>query len=144
MKKGQSFIIEFILFFMISFSLFSIISYYFYNQNEFYKEKVGEYTSALVNDLIVMDIIKGTTCKACNEVSISEDIPSQIGGFFYTIQLKDQGLNTTIYIVEPFFEETPIFNLNSTYTVIESETMSENKRAEIKIINAPEKKLEVK
>jgi len=144
MKKGQSFIIEFILFFMISFSLFTIISYFYYSQNEFYKEKVGEYTSGLVNDLIVTDIIMGANCKACDEVSISEEIPSQIGGFYYTVQLKDQGLNTTIYLVEPFSKETPIFNLNYTYGIIDSEMVSENKRAEIKIINVPEKKLEVK
>ena len=143
MKKGQSFIIEFILFFMISFSLFTIISYFYYSQNEFYKEKVGEYTSGLVNDLIVTDIIMGANCKACDEVSISEEIPSQIGGFYYTVQLKDQGLNTTIYLVEPFSKETPIFNLNYTYGIIDSEMVSENKRAEIKIINVPEKKLEV-
>ncbi len=135
MKKGQSFIIEFILFFGISFSLFTIISYYFYSQNEFYKEKVGEYTTELVNDLIIIDMIKGVNCKACNEVSISEEIPSQIGGFYYTIQSNSQGLNTTIYLVEPFYRQTPIFNLNSTYDVTESETTSENKRAEIKINN---------
>ena len=135
MKKGQSFIIEFILFFAISFSLFTIISYYFYSQNEFYKEEVSEYTSELVNDLIITDIIKGTTCKACDEVSLSEEIPSQIGGFYYTVQLNNQGLNTTIYTLEPFQEEGPIFNLNSTYNTIISEATSENKRAEIKINN---------
>jgi len=135
MKKGQSFIVEFILFFVISFSLFSIISYYFYSQNEFYKEKVGEYTSELVNDLIIIDMIKGVNCKACDEISISEKIPSQIGGFYYTVQLNDQGLNTTIYLVEPFSKENPIFNLNSTYTMTESGVTSENKRAEIKINN---------
>lgn len=136
MKKGQSFIIEFILFFVISFSLFSVISYYFYSQNEFYKERVGKYTSNLINDLVIIDIIKATTCKACDEVYISEEIPPQIGGFFYTVQLKDQiGLNTTIYLVEPFYVETPIFNINSTYQMIKSEVTSENKRTEIKINN---------
>jgi len=128
---------------MISFSLFSIISYYFYKQNEFYKEKVGEYTTELINDLMIINMIKGTTCKACDEVSISEEIPSQIGGFYYTIQLKDQGLNTTIYLVEPFYQETPTFNLNSTYDMTESKVTSENKRAEIKINNI-DKTFEVK
>lgn len=135
MKKGQSFIVEFILFFVISFSLFSIISFYFYSQNEFYKEKVGEYTSELVNDLIVIDMIKGVNCKACDEVSISEEIPSQIGGSYYTVQLNDQGLNTTIYLVEPFSKENPVFNLNSTYDMSKSGITSENKRVEIKINN---------
>jgi hypothetical protein len=135
MKKGQSFIIEFILFFTISFSLFSIISYYFYSQNEFYKEKVGEYTTELVNDLIVMDMIRGINCKSCDEVYISEELPSQIGGFYYAVQLNDQGLKTTVHLVEPFYEENPAFNLNSTYNMIDSEVMSENKKTEIKINN---------
>jgi len=129
---------------MISFSLFSVISYYFYSQNEFYKEKVGKFTTELVNDLIITDVIKGVNCKACNEISMSEEIPSQIGGFYYTAQLKNQGLNTTIYLAKPFSEETPMFNLNSTYTIIPSlGIISENKRAEIKINNVGET-LEVK
>jgi len=143
MKKGQSFIIEFILFFVISFSLFSIISYYFYRQNEFYKERVGKYTAELVNDLIITDIIKGTTCKACDGISISEEIPSQIGGFYYTLRLNNKGLNTTIYLVEPFSEETSVFNLNSTYDMTDSGAISENKRAEIKINNS-DKTVEVR
>ncbi len=145
MKKGQSFIIEFILFFMISFSLFAVISYYFYSQNEFYKERVGEYMSELTNDLIIIDMIKGVNCKSCNEVSLAEEIPSQIGGFYYTIQLKNQGLNTTIYLNKPFSKETQIFNLNSTYgMILDSMVMSENKRAEVKINNVAPKTLEVR
>jgi hypothetical protein len=84
-------------------------------------------------------MIRGINCKACNEVSVSEEIPSQIGGFYYTTQLKNQGLNTTIYLAKPFSEETPIFNLNSTYSIIPSlGIISENKRAEIKINNVGE------
>jgi hypothetical protein len=144
MKKGQSFIIEFILFFAISFSLFSVISYYFYSQNEFYKEKVGKFTTELVNDLLIIDVIKGVNCKSCDEITISEEIPSQIGGFYCTVRLKNQGFNTTVYLAKPFSQETPIFNLNSTYTVIPgSDIVSENKIVGIKINNVGET-LEVK
>jgi hypothetical protein len=89
-----------------------------------------------VNDLIATNIIKGITCKACDEVSITEDIPSQIGGFYYTIKLNDYGLNTTLYIPQPFSKQTPIFNLNETYGVsVENESVSENKIVEVKINN---------
>jgi hypothetical protein len=136
MRKGQSFIVEFLLFFVISFSLFTAISYYFYNQNEFFKKKVGKTTTELVNDLIATNIIKGVTCKACDEVLVSEDIPSQIGGFYYIVKLDDYGLNTTLFIPQPFSKQTPLFNLNETYEISsENESMSENKIVEVKINN---------
>jgi hypothetical protein len=97
-----------------------------------------------VNDLIIIDTIRGVNCKACDEVSMQEDIPSQIGGFYYTVQLRNQGFNTTIYLVKPSSMITPVFNLNSTYSIIPgSGLVSENKRAEIKINNVV-KTLEVK
>lgn len=59
MEKGQSFIVEFILFFLISFSLFITISLFFYNQNVLFEERLGEKISELVNDVVSTGIIKG-------------------------------------------------------------------------------------
>jgi hypothetical protein len=136
MRKGQSFIVEFILFFAISFSLFTTISYYFYNQNIFFKERIGKTTTDLVNDIVTTDIITGTNCKSCNEVLITQDLPSQIGGSFYRVQISNKGLNTTLYAEEAFFKQTLIFNLNETYTIPgTSEFISENKIIGIQINN---------
>jgi len=142
MEKGQSFIIEFILFFMISFSLFITISVFFYNQNTFFEKRVGNKTSELVNNIVSTDIIKGVNCKSCNKVLITESIPSKLGGFFYKIQLNNNGLNMTLISLEYFSEQTPVFNLNETYDFLNSESMSENKIIGIKI-NNDEKEIEV-
>ncbi len=134
MKKAQSFVIEFILFFMISFSLFATISYNFYQQNEYFKKKVGTETAELVNDLISTNIVRGISCKACDEETISEDIPSRIGGFFYKVQLNNDGLNTSLYLGKASFKQMSLFNLNESFS-LSGETTSENKRVRIKINN---------
>jgi hypothetical protein len=119
---------------MISFSLFVAISYYFYNQNIYYKEKVGSTTAELINDVVLTHIIKGVNCKACDRVTITEEIPSRIGGIFYTVKLDDYVINTTLAREKTSFVETPIFNLNETLFFSGSST-SEDKRIVIKINN---------
>jgi len=133
--KGQSFIVEFILFFLISLSLFATISYFFHSQTIFYQERVGESTSELINDLIITDMLKGVNCRGCDDVLITEEIPPKIGGFFYKIQLKDQGLNTSLFSKMAFPKQTSIVNLNATYQTLSGESTSENKIVRIKINN---------
>ncbi len=134
MSKAQSFIVEFILFFMISFSLFTAISYYFYSQNIFYKGKVGTTTAELINDIVATNIIKGLNCKSCDRVTITEEIPSKIGGIFYVVKLDKHVINTTLMREKSSFVETSIFNLNGTLFFSGSST-SEDKRIVIKINN---------
>lgn len=142
MKKGQSFIVELIMFFVISFSLFATISYFFYSQNEFFEKRVAEKTSELVNDLVSIGIIRGMSCKNCDRVLIKEDIPSKVGGFFYKIRLDNNGLNLTLISLSKFSELSPLFNLNETFTFLNSNSTSENKIIGIKINNT-EKSVEV-
>ena len=133
MAKAQSFILEFILFFAISFSLFTTISYFFYRQNELFSRIVGEMTTDLMNDVVSIDIVKTVNCKGCDNVLITENIPSKIGGFYYRINLTD-GLNTTLISSRPISKKSLIFNLNETYD-LSGESMSENKIVKIKINN---------
>jgi len=135
MGKGQSFIIEFIMFFTISFSLFITISLIFHNQNKFFEERLGEKTSELVNDIVSTDIINGVNCKSCERVIITENLPPKIGGFSYTIRLDNNGLNLTLFSLEQFSEQTLVFNLNETFIFLNSESRSENKIVGIKINN---------
>jgi hypothetical protein len=135
MGKGQSFIVEFILFFTISFSLFITISLFFHNQNKFFEERLGEKASELMNDIVSTYIINGVNCKSCERVIITENIPSKIGGFFYTIRLDNNGLNLTLFSLERSSEQTPVFNLNETFNFLNSESKSENKIVGIKINN---------
>jgi len=134
MSKAQSFILEFILFFAISFSLFTAISFFFYRQNQLFSTIVGEMTTDLVNNIISTDIIRGVNCKGCDNVLITENIPSKIGGFFYRMNMTDDGLNTTLISSRPISKNSSMFNLDETYT-LSGESISENKIVKIKINN---------
>ncbi len=132
MIKGQSVIVEFILFFAIAFSLFSTISYFFYTQSTYFQERIGESTSELTNDLISSNIMKIVGCKACNSLTITEKIPSRIGGYYYKIESDNITLNTSLFSDKPIIKQTPVFNLNETFA-FSGESRSENKKIEIKI-----------
>jgi len=144
MKKGQSLIIEFIIFFLISFSLFAVISSFFFNQNEFFKERIGDRLIVMINNLVSIHIIRGVNCKSCDSVNVHEVLPSKIGGYYYRINLTEGGLNTTLISQKLYSRGNPLFNLNKTFTFTKSESKSENKIIEIQINNKElNKKIEV-
>ena len=132
--KGQSFIMEFVLFFLVSFILFSLISYYFFTQNTVFKER-GDKTLGLVNNIVTTHIVKGLSCKGCDNILITENIPSKISDFFYTIQLGDDELNTTLISTQILSTRSSVFNLNETFDFLPSRSTSDNKRVRIKINN---------
>ena len=134
MAKAQSFILEFILFFAISFSLFTTISYFFYRQNQLFSRIVGERTTELVNDVVFTDIVRSVNCKGCDNILITEIIPSKIGGFFYRMNISDDGLNTTLMSSKPISKKSLMFKLNETYD-LSGISISENKIVKIKINN---------
>jgi len=134
MAKAQSFILEFILFFAISFSLFTTISFFFYRQNQLFSKIVGEMTTELVNDVVSTDIVKSVSCKGCDNVLITENIPSKIGGFYYRIEFEEDVLNTTLISSKPISKKSLMFKLNETYD-LSGISISENKIVKIKINN---------
>jgi hypothetical protein len=140
--KGQSFIIEFILFFLISFSLFITISYLFYNQDINFDERIGNSLSELISDIVSIRMLKSVECKACSNLVITESIPSRIGGFFYGISLDQYGLNTTLFSNRFISKRSTVFNLNETFKLF-GNTTSENKKVEI-IINNVDKNISVR
>ena len=135
MRKGQTLIIEFILFFLISFSLFAVISSFFYNQTEFFRETMGDRLTNIVNDLVSTHVIRGITCKSCDSIEIQESLPSKVGGYYYRVFLNQTGLNTTFFSGKFYSRRNPLFNLNKTFTIGDSESRSENKIIEIQINN---------
>jgi len=135
MKKGQSLIVEFILFFLISFSVFAVISSFFFNQNEFFKERIGDRLTDIVNNVISIHIVRGVSCKSCDSVQIQEDLVSRIGGHYYIVILNQRGLNTTLVSGKLYSRENSLFNLGKTFTFTDSESKSENKIIEIQINN---------
>jgi hypothetical protein len=121
--KGQTVIIEFLLFFIISFSIFSTIGYFFYIQNQYFSEQIFEHESKTLNDLLIIDILKVNECKSCSNLVIYEEIPNKIGGTFFLTKLDD------------------LMGLNSTYS-FSGQGQSVNKKAKI-IINNGDRTIEV-
>lgn len=131
--KGQSYIVEFIIMFAISFAIFSTIGFIFYNQNQNLSRRIADATSKLVNDITVMDSVKAVSCKSCDTMTIKENIPQKIGGFFYTLLLSQQGVTNQLLTIQ-MSTNTTTFNLNETFTFSGS-VNSNNKKIEIQINN---------
>ncbi len=132
--KGQSFIVEYILFFAISFSLFSTISFIFYNQGQHLSEQAGDSLSNLINNIVMQDTVLGVNCKACNNATFTEEIPSRIGGAFYKTQFQQSYLTTSLFASSPISENKSLFNLNETFS-FSGTINSENKKVVILINN---------
>lgn len=132
--KGQSFIVEFVLFFGIAFSLFATISFMFFNQSQFLSEQTGDSLSNLINDLVSINVMKGANCKACSNATFTEDIPSRIGGFFYKVEFQQGDVNTTLFSSRPVSQRESIFNLDETFS-FSGASNSENKKVEVLINN---------
>jgi len=133
--KGQSVIIEFVLFFFISFSLFTTISYLFFSQNSYFEKTIGETNTEIINYLISTRILNAVNCKACDTVSIKQDVPSRIGGSLYKIELSQNGINTTLLSLDPFSREMSALKLIESYDFLDSDSMSDNKIVRIRINN---------
>ena len=133
--KGQSIIIEFILFFLISFSVFSMIGYLFYTQNSHFGERIFVEEAKVMNDMVIIDVLKGVECKACTRMVITENIHRKMGEATYQTEVTDSGgVNTTGFGKETFSVASPIFNLNATYD-FSGKANSVNKKTQIKINN---------
>ncbi len=140
--KGQTIIVEFVLFFLISFSLFITISFIFYNQNVNLNQKVGSSLLDSINNIVATNVIKGAGCRGCDNITIKEHVPSKLGGFFYTSSLNKQNLNNTLLSEKSISKTSAIFNMNETYNQT-GNAKSESKIVEITINNI-EKKISVK
>ncbi len=132
--KGQSYIVEFILFFGISFSLFATISYLFYSRSQFLNEQTGDSLSNLINDLVTMNSVKGVNCKACDNATFTQEAPTKIGGFFYQVELKQDSINTTLFASRLISQKEGVLNLNETYS-FSGTSDSEDKKVVILINN---------
>jgi hypothetical protein len=130
--KGQSYIVEYIIMFGIAFSIFSTISYIFYTQTDFLNKRVGENSAKLINKLSVMNLIKASDCRNCENITITiREIPEKIGGIGYNITFEKRKISTIFF--GNIINSTTL-NINETYDLFGS-TNSNNKKIEIEINN---------
>ena len=115
--KGQTLIIQFILFFLIGFALFISIGLFFQDQLGIFKDSITNYNMNLVNSYMsavaVTDIV---TCKQCDFSNISVKIQNTTAGNYFEIGLTSNGVNTTVPLSNKQIS-TSIYNLNSSYVL---------------------------
>jgi len=115
--KGQTLIIQFILFFIIGFAVFGSIGFFFKYQSDIFKNDVSNYDLKLVNSYISANLMTAAvTCKQCDFIKISTDLPPPKSGNVFEIGLSANGINTTIPLTQKIIT-TSVYNLNYSYVL---------------------------
>ena len=132
--KGQTLIIQFILFFLIGFSLFASIAFFFKYQSNLFKDDIIKYNLKLINGYMsVVALTEAVSCKQCDYANIVAILPSTAAGSFFEIGMNTTfGLNTSVPMSQDV--TTSIYNLNSSYTL--SGTSASTKPISITFIKA--------
>jgi len=115
--KGQTLIIQFILFFIIGFSLFTSLGFFFKYQSDILKESVQNFNLKLVNSYISANALTAVlSCKQCDFIKITTTLPTSMSGNVFEIGMTQNGINTTVPLSQKNIT-TSLYNLNSSYNM---------------------------
>ena len=113
--KGQTLVIQFILFFMIGFSLFASIGYFFKYQSDIFKDDVANFNLKLINSYVsAIALTEVESCKQCDFISITESIKNPRGGNYFEVGMNSAGVNTSVPLALKNIT-TSMYNLNNSY-----------------------------
>lgn len=109
--KGQSLVIQFIIFFLLGFSLFLSIGSFFRYQSDLFRDDIISSSLGLANSYMSSLMITAVdSCKQCDYISLSAPISNLTAGYVIRMDLANSGLN--ISIPYKFFNST-VHNLNA-------------------------------
>jgi len=118
--KGQTLIIQFILFFLIGFSLFTSIGLFFKYQSDLFKSDVTNFNLRLINSYVsAAAMTELVSCKQCDFVNITLKLQNTTAGNFFEIGLNSLGVNTSVPASQKNVT-TSIYNLNASYSLLNS------------------------
>ena len=91
MKKAQSLVIQFVLFFVIGFTMFVVVGMSFKAQSDMFREDVVNYTLGLTGSYVSSAAISAVdTCKQCDFIEMSLKLENMTAGYFFQIELDNQ------------------------------------------------------
>lgn len=140
MRKGQSLIMQFILFFLIGLSLFGFIGTVFKMHSDSFRSNVADSTRKLIGSYISSAIIALQTCQECDYANATVKIENMTANYVYELQLNNYGLRVFSHPGEGIYN-TPIHNLNDTLSMTPGAGFSTNPI--ILILSKIENKLEL-
>jgi hypothetical protein len=114
--KGQTLIIQFILFFLIGFTLFASMGLFFQAQSQIFKNDIINYNLQLINSYMSSIVLtEAVSCKQCDFINVTVKIQNTTAGNFFEVGMRTlNGLNTTVPQSQKSVTST-IYNLNSSY-----------------------------
>ena len=114
--KGQSLVIQFLIFFLIGFSLFVSVGSFYKYQSDLFRNDIISSNLALFNSYLSSNIISAVdTCKECDFVKLSVPALNLTAGYAIQINLSDSGLNVSNPVK---YFNSPLHNLNSSLNLI--------------------------
>lgn len=95
MKKGQSLVIQFVIFFVSGFAIFLTIGGFFKYQSDVFRESLLSSNAKLFNSYFSSVVTSINSCKECENSTIIFRIPKQPLGYPLKFEL-DKGLNVSV------------------------------------------------
>jgi len=117
-RKGQSLVIQFILFFIIGFTIFLSISNFFRIQSDALSSDALSYGLELTNSYIsshALNLI--TTCKLCTAANITLRLANTTAGYYITADIDQAGLNTSTPYVAKKAYASSMHNINESVSI---------------------------
>ncbi|MEM5801875.1 MAG: hypothetical protein QXQ18_00610 [Candidatus Aenigmatarchaeota archaeon] len=118
MRKGQSLVIQFTLFFLIGLGLFVVIGNVFKSYSDVLREDIAAEARKLLNSYFSsLAVISINSCKQCNYVEVKTKVENTTADYFHQVTLSSLGLNV---ISQPGTKNflASIHNLNTTYSLL--------------------------
>lgn len=94
MLKGQSLIIQFILFFVIGFGVFLSVGQFFNLQREIFRSDITDRSLKLTNSYLSSAIILLNSCKQCDNSKINLRLENTTAGYNLMFKLENNLLTT--------------------------------------------------
>jgi len=116
MPKGQSLILQFVMFFIIGFTIFVSVSQFFRLQSDIFKDDVTRESLKLYNTYFSsLALTAANSCKQCDYVNITVKTSNTTAGQFFEISFGSYGVNVTVPLIKRINFVTSAHNLNETY-----------------------------
>jgi hypothetical protein len=108
MSKGQSLIIQFVIFFLIGFSIFVSTGNVFRYQSDIFRDNNIDSGIKLANSYLSSLVISAVdTCKECDFMSITTKTQNTTAGYILDFELnKNYGLNVSIFQIKRYYTST--------------------------------------
>jgi len=112
-SKGQSLIIQFIIFFIIGLTLFLGVGTFFRYESDIFKDDASRESLKMINSYFSSIALTAySTCKQCDNVNITVKTANTTAGSFFEVSIGTFGLNASIPFTSLKYV-TSIHNLNS-------------------------------